>query len=209
MGNENKIMSIFTKVMDAVILGVLWLMCSIPVITLGAASSALYYAFHKCVRQDRGSAWKSFFEAFRCNFRQATLLWLVQLGMIAFTYVDYQILNAYSKAFPFLTVLAGCMIAAFVFLILWGLYVFAYISRFDCPWKEGGKIAAWMVISNPLRSLALLAVYAVLVMGAVPAPYIGILAPAVYIFAANRLLEGVFRNHMSDEDLKKEKFYLE
>lgn len=204
---DNKVMGIFSKVMDAVILGVLWLACSLPVVTVGAASSAFYYAYNKCVRQERGYAWQAFFSGFRSNFKQATKLWLILLGMLLFTVADYMILNAYADVFPLAKVLMGCMIAAFLCLTLWGLHVFAYIARFDVETKAAGKMAVRLVLENPGWSVVLLLVFAFLVAGAFLVSFVGILAPAVYMAAANGILERVFRKYMTAQDLEKELSY--
>ena len=206
-GYDNKLMGIFSKVMDAVILGVLWLICSVPIITIGAASSAFYYAYNKCVCQERGYAWTAFFAGFRSNFKQATLLWLGLLGMLVFTFLDYQILNAYSGVFPIVKVLMGFMIAAFVYLLLWGLYVFAYISRFEVETKAVVRITAAMVLQNTLWMAMLLVVFVILVVCVFLLPVIGILVPAIYMVVANRILERVFKKYMTPQDADKEASY--
>ena len=204
---DNKVMSIFSKVMDAVILGVLWLACCLPVVTIGAASSAFYYAYNKSVRQDRGYAWQTFFYGFRSNFKQATGLWLALLGMLVFTVADYVILNAYTNALPFAKVLMGCMIAAFVYLIVWGLYLFAYISRFDTDAKNARKMCARLILENPLWSVALLLVFGICVLSVILVSFVAIVIPAVYIALANGILERVFQKYMTEQDMQKERSY--
>ena len=51
------------KVWQLIVLNVLWLLCSLPVITLGASSAALYYGVVKCIRHERGRLVKSFFSS--------------------------------------------------------------------------------------------------------------------------------------------------
>ena len=94
---ENKIMSALTRLMDAFVLGILWMACSIPVITIGASSTAFYYAFNKGICQKRGYAWKEFFHAFKTNFKHSTPIWLIILGMNVMAIVDCFILNALSE----------------------------------------------------------------------------------------------------------------
>ena len=50
---ESKLHAVLTALIDIVWLGLLWLACSLPLITLGAASTALYYSMVKCVRHER------------------------------------------------------------------------------------------------------------------------------------------------------------
>ena len=76
---NSKFMTALLSLTDAVVLGVLWLMCSVPVVTMGAASAAFYYAYNKSVCQKNGYAWQAFFGAFKSNFKQATKIWLIIL----------------------------------------------------------------------------------------------------------------------------------
>ena len=206
---DNKVMGIFSKVMDAVILGVLWLACSVPVVTIGASSTAFYYAYNKCVRQERGYAWQTFFSAFRSNFKQATGIWLTLLGMLLFTAADYMLLNAYMGTFPLAKVLMGFMIAAFLGLSLWGLYVFAYIARFELETKIAKTMAVRLVLENLGWTVVLALVFAAVVASVFLVSFLGILAPTVYMAIANPILERVFRKYMSQQDLQKELSYTE
>ena len=69
------------KIMDCISLSFLWLITSLPVITIGASTAALYYSMNKCIRWGEGSVWKTYWHGFRSNFKQATLLWL-PLGIL-------------------------------------------------------------------------------------------------------------------------------
>ena len=206
-GYDNKVMGIFSKVMDTVILCVLWLICSVPVITVGASSAAFYYAYNKCVRQERGYAWKTFFSGFRSNFKQATLLWMAFLVLLVVTFLDYQILNTYSEVFPIAKVLMGCMIAAFVYASMWGLYVFAYISRFEVDTKGIVRTTALMVLQNILWMVLLLIIFVMLAVGVFLLPVAGVVVPAIYMVAANWILERVFKKYMTAQDIAKEAAY--
>ena len=60
------------------IFGVLWLLCSLPVVTLGASTAALYRVLFQ-LRRGKEVLVSSFFEAFRENFKASTKLWLILL----------------------------------------------------------------------------------------------------------------------------------
>ena len=78
---DNKIFGALGKVVDCVILSVLWLVCCIPVITIGASTTALYYTVHKSIRGNRGYVSRNFFHALKENFKTATLSWIVALAV--------------------------------------------------------------------------------------------------------------------------------
>lgn len=63
-------------VADVVTLHILWILYSLPLITIGASTTALYYSCMKRIRTGEGYVSQNFRKAFRQNFRQSTILWL-------------------------------------------------------------------------------------------------------------------------------------
>lgn len=129
MGNifnpDSSLMQGLSKITDIIVLNLLTVLLSIPVITAGAALAALYDATWRIV-QDEGSVYRSFFRAFKSNFKQATVLWLIiaasgfVLGYCVLFYVQ-------NELFPLVVVSA-------VLLLLWAVsvaWVFPLQSRFE------------------------------------------------------------------------------
>ena len=75
----------FAKVLYA---HVLTLFCCIPIITAGAAFTALEYTLLKISREEDGSIASDFFRSFKENFKQATVMWIVYVVAIALTLFD-------------------------------------------------------------------------------------------------------------------------
>lgn len=73
---DSPLMRGLTKLADLMLLNILAVVCSIPIVTLGASASALYYAIGH-LQEDEGSPTRDFFHAFRQNFKQATIIWLI------------------------------------------------------------------------------------------------------------------------------------
>ena len=65
-------MSILNKIADMVILSVLWCLYSLPLVTIGAASAAMYHTVVKVIFQGRGYAFSTFRDSFRSSFRWTT-----------------------------------------------------------------------------------------------------------------------------------------
>lgn len=115
---------------NMLVISVLWAVCCIPVFTIGAASTAAYYAAAKCVRRHTGKVVPEFFSAFRLNFRQAavcTLLWGFLIILLAFEciylYSDPGIPLAVLYLFYFLLAAAvSCT-----------MYLWPCLSRFSKP----------------------------------------------------------------------------
>lgn len=78
---DNAVFRALAKAVDIVVLGALWLICSLPIFTLGASTAALYYAVAKCIRRGEDGPYQSFFRSFRENFRPALPLSLLTAGL--------------------------------------------------------------------------------------------------------------------------------
>lgn len=78
---DNAFWSTINKLIDLVVLSLLWALCCLPVVTIGPACIALYYAVVKAVRKQRSYSAREFFRAFRVNFKKGLIIWLVLLGL--------------------------------------------------------------------------------------------------------------------------------
>lgn len=208
-GYDSKLMSVLNKVMDALLLGVLWLACSIPIITMGASSTAFYYAYHKSVRQERGYAWQEFFSALRSNFKQSTKMWLFILGVIVFGIADFVFLSMYMEIIPGAKILMGILFIFLAFVTMWGLCVFPYQARFEDEAKAVLKNTAIIMAANYQWALAILLVFVVALLGIIFFPLSGLFVPPVYMWFANHILEHVFKKYMDIEDITKEREFAE
>ena len=156
---DNKLFQGIGKIVDCIWLSVLYMVCAIPfaftaylayqtaslifwlvscitAIPLGVATTALYYTTHKVLRCDRSYLWKEYKRAWKENFKQATICWLIFAGIGALLgfdiYVMYGIFRAgspYGSAYVFFAVLLMAE-------ILWMVYTFAYIARFQNSTKK-------------------------------------------------------------------------
>lgn len=80
---------------NSILLNVLWLLCSLPVVTMGASTAALYYVVFQYQTSDETAVIKPFFRAFAKNFKQATLLWIPILLIAVVLILDLRYLFAF------------------------------------------------------------------------------------------------------------------
>ena len=116
-----------SKVADIILLNILTVLLSIPVVTIGAAVTALYDAMWRILR-DEGGIYKNFFLAFKNNFKQATIIWLLALvtgGLMVFSILFYV-----ANSMKILMVLNVLFFLLWAFTVAW---VFPLQSRFDNP----------------------------------------------------------------------------
>ena len=89
---ESRFSQLLLKLCYACYLNLLWFLCSVPIFTIGASTTALYYTSLKIIRGEESYVGPTFFRAFRENFKQATVLWLILLGAGLFLAGDGYIL---------------------------------------------------------------------------------------------------------------------
>lgn len=114
-------------------LNLIWFICCIPIVTIGASTTALYYTSLKIVRENDHSLVRKFFHAFRENFRQSTILWLILLAaglvLAGDGYIVYH-LRASSTGIPAVmwTLILAVLIAAGVVYVIVLFFVFPLVA---------------------------------------------------------------------------------
>lgn len=82
---DSPIIQWLSKVADLMILNFLYIISCLPVITIGAANAALYDVTARLSR-DEAVIWRHYWQAFRSNFKKATLIWLILLFVCGIVY---------------------------------------------------------------------------------------------------------------------------
>ncbi len=90
---DSPFIQFLNRVADLMILNFLVMICCLPIFTIGASYTAMHYVLLKMVRKEEGYLIRGFFKSFKQNFKQATLIWLGMLVLIAFFGVDFCILR--------------------------------------------------------------------------------------------------------------------
>ena len=81
---NGKMMDLLWKPVHIMFLNLLWVLFSLPIVTIGASTTALYSVLIKMRNNKEGKLLRDFWDAFKGNFRQATIIWLMIL--LAATY---------------------------------------------------------------------------------------------------------------------------
>ena len=193
---DNDLWRITGKLVDLFLLSVFWLVCSIPLFTLGPATAALYHTVVRCIRGDGRDSWTLFFRTFRANLRVGALTSLVVLAAGAFLFFLYSLLYqtaAYSRAGYVL------FMAYYVFLLLpLGLlcYLFPTLSRFELGVRGLLSNCAKLSIAHlPTTAALALLLYGTLYV-CLNVPVAAAVLPAVLALAHSLLLERVFAPYM-------------
>ena len=128
---DRPLMDFITKMAYSAYLNILWLICCLPIVTIGASTTALFYVTLKMAEDRDDGLTGMFFRAFRQNFLPATKLWLVLLGAGAFLAMDgYIVWHIWSQSIFWTLVAALLIVAAIVYAVVL-LYAFPLLARFE------------------------------------------------------------------------------
>lgn len=140
---DGKLSSFLSRLVDLTLLNFLWLVCCIPIITIGASTTALHSVTLKMVRNEDSYLTRGFFKAFKENFKQATIIWLGILAAGAILYCDFYFaaqINSIVLWVPFL--LSSFLVA------IASCYVFPVIAFFKNSTGQHLKNAILMALAH-------------------------------------------------------------
>lgn len=144
---DSPLMRFLTKIADLMVLNILFCVTSIPLITIGASWTALYSVTLKMVRDEEGSVSRSYFRSFRQNFRQATLLWLGVLVILALLVLDIRVLNGMAGGTAPGLLRVGVEILALLGIMVLQ-YLFPSLARFEASLADTLKNACMMALAH-------------------------------------------------------------
>ena len=78
---DSKFGRFFLKLSYACCLNFMWFVCCLPIFTIGASTTALYYTSFKIAKDEGSFITTMFFRSFRQNFKQATIIWMIMLAV--------------------------------------------------------------------------------------------------------------------------------
>lgn len=153
---DNVIMRVLGKIGDMICLNLMWLICCIPIITIGASTTALYAVMLRMVKNEEGYIFRGFLKAFKTNFKQSTLIWLILLVLGILWTVDLRVAG-------FMPGMAGTVLSA-IFLTLGFIllsvmiYVFPLTARYENGMKATFKNALILTVAKLPYTFVMVAV---------------------------------------------------
>lgn len=176
---DNPVWRFIGKFGDLILLNILWLIFSIPIFTIGASTTAVYYVTLKLARDDDGYTIRSFFKSFKENFKQATVIWLVLLAIGAILGVDlYFFARLFTGSGTIKTVMLTVFLALAIVYAAVFMYIFPLQSRFFNSVKKTFFNAFFMSLRHLFRTIGMIVInVALIVMG-----FVFVVPPVLMIF---------------------------
>ncbi len=127
--SDSRLMKVLAKLFDIGYLSILFILFCIPIVTIGAALTALYYTTVKVIRHDRGYVSHEFWHAFKLNFFPATKLWIVQA--VLFILIAFNISLVNENVTTTSSFMLGAYIVIGVIIYAVSCYAYPVLSRFN------------------------------------------------------------------------------
>ena len=173
-------MNFISTIADLIILNLLFVICSIPLVTFGAAYSAKYYVAMKIMRGEDSGTIIPFFKAFARNFKQATISWMILLMAIVLILLDWRwiIVSGWSTT-PFIYKFGVIFMSVFV--VLMTIAIFPTIARYEMKTREYFKAALIFVI---IRFIPLILIVAFMLVSIIACLWYSQWFPLIYVFTS-------------------------
>lgn len=198
---DSPLMRALNLIANIVLLHLIWLLYSLPLVTIGASTTALYYSCMKLIRTDENYVYQNFRKSFRENFKQSTIIWLVLflIGFLFVTDIRYGLFlnNAMGKM-----MIIGCSVFLIPFILV-ALYIFPIQAKFQNRIFDNVKNALLMSLRHFPFSLILLVIMGTIVfLGLFFRPFMGLLlicGAGLTAYLTSNVYIMIFRKYLPDE----------
>ena len=147
---DNPIIAFLARLVDATVLHFIWLVCCIPVVTIGPATVALYYVMMKMIRNEGTRYYRMFFQAFKDNFKKgliAGLIFLVVAGLLCLAGFMYKGLYE-ALGIGFMHIMMYVSAALILVWIMVFEFVFPLLARFEITVREALAKAFLLMVGH-------------------------------------------------------------
>ncbi len=152
---ESPLMQMLTRAGDMILLNLLFLICCIPVITAGASIAAMHKMMQEIVYETDSSTVKGFFRAFKANFKQATILWILMLLVILSLGCDALLIVTYFSGSESVKWMFGLLAVLAVLVCCVVAYMIPLMVRYENTLREHLTNACVLAIIKLPRTIGL------------------------------------------------------
>ena len=166
-----------TLITNVILLNTLFIITSIPLVTMGASVTALNTMLHRILKGDDSDVVYHYFRIFKSNFKQATVIWAALVVLSVLLFLNYSIFSNTN----FLNVYGLLLLAPFGMLAILGVVILLpYVGLFENSLKASVINSFFVCILDPLRAILLILFNCAVVFMSVNTPER--LLTAIYVF---------------------------
>lgn len=197
------VITVLTKIFDLLILSILWVVFSLPVVTMGAACAGAYAVINKYMKKNEGYFWKTFWGTFVDYLKHHLGTWFIALIGLVILLLDAVGLRSMKLQGMALGELYWVVLFLIALYVTWMLYLSAYIALVEGNTKEVLRLSLLMVVLHPGKAFINMVL---VIMGAallLAAPVAVTIIPAVMLWLTSYEIEQVFAMHLPEEDARR------
>ena len=143
---DGPVMMAINKLVDYMWLNILFIVCSLPLFTIGASTSAKYYVAMKFTRGEDTTVTRAFFKAFKQNFKQCTVINIGAIVIAIILYIDGALILSFKNDMTIVMLFLLTVVTLIFSMALLNIYLL--ISRFEIKTKEVISTGLAMAIKN-------------------------------------------------------------
>lgn len=198
---DSPLMRFLVRFTDIICLSILWFISSIPIVTMGVASAAMYTTVFRYFRKNEGYLWRTYRDAMKDNLKRSLVAWLPVLVLFVLLILDIGVFRGMWVRKETLGFLYYVVIILFFVAAAWAAYLSAYCAKFNGSVKEVLRISATLMLYHPGKTLKVVLILIACTALILTIPLLLPIAPAAICWLTSIPLEEVFRMHMTPEDL--------
>lgn len=151
---DGKVNEFLKKVMYVVSANLLFILCSIPIVTIGAANSAMHTVLFRFQQGDEPDILKTYFRSFKENFKDATISWMLMLATAGTLIVNYRFIRELHAAGTGIFQVAFNLVL-FLWLVFW-VYLFPAICYYKNTLSGYARFVVKLAIARLPYTIGLL-----------------------------------------------------
>ncbi len=211
---DGPLITFLSKAGQCILLSMIWILTSIPIVTIGTSSAALYYAVVKSIKKNRGYPVKEYFRAWKRNFLRGTAFSIVILLLAGLMVYNREVITDTAADTSF----EGGMLSAYVIydgilllLAMLSLYLFPVLSRFSMKASDLVKLSFLLSVKYIYYTVPLLCgVVALIVLQIRILPmWTVVILPAAWVYVSSVWIEKAMRKYYPGPKEGEDAWWLE
>ncbi len=185
-----------TLIFDMLLLNLIWLIFSLPIFTIGASTTALFYVCGKKVNSKDGYLFKDFWKSFKMNFKQSTIVWLIIMLVGFILYIDFKSINLMEGLNKYFFVLL--LVVGFETLITI-IYIFPVLSKFYIKTSNLIRTSFFMANKHLLTTISCILLIFLDVFLVIKVSFFMLFMFSAYAYSVSFLFKRVFDKYIPQD----------
>lgn len=202
---DSKFWSVVGVIGDVVVVNLLFILACIPVVTIGAATSAMYSVMRKLAKKEEGYLVRDYFRTLKENLKKSTAIWMIFLILFALIIGDLTIVKSSMNDSTSFSMAMGFFLVSFLLAAAICIYALVLQSGFENTIKNTIKNATILMLAQlPWTVVILLTTLSpVLILMIFPTMYSVVLA-GMFIgwFSGTALINSFIFNRIFDKMIR-------